>query len=212
MEINVLKGAVDVLKNSRPLLFVEVIQEIDSQNYDGSEIIQFLETLDYTFTGKAFNHQPTLEFIPKENLPYYSLNNQSYPCDITEYKTSDETAFVTKSDGGIFLNNPESKGVWYSKSIADFNVCQENEDMKIGDFKALFLDVEAYAKSGGKFYIAINLYKRGKCYNKIKEYINRRKFIKLPLHKKPDTLRIFIYSEDECINIKRISLTAIHNV
>ena len=208
MEPLVLMGAKETINKNRPILFIEVIQHEGSREYLFSDIEALMGELEYVPTGRAFNFQPTLEFIPSERMDIYNEFSKQYYVSVEELKASHDKAFITRAaEDETKLQTPGSNASWFSKDISDFAKCEGDGDYLLNGATAAFLEIEAYPEEGTKFYVVVNAYRDGEVSAQTKKYVNRRCFSPINGVENSDKLRVFIYVENGAVLLKKLAFT-----
>lgn len=208
MEPDVLKGAMNTINRNRPILFLEVIQDEDSNNYFYDDLKDILNGLNYVPTGRAFNFQPTLEFVPREKLQKHTetVGRQVISFDNLQHTNSNATKEIA-SGGEIFLSVPPSEASWFSWDLSDFNMCNSVGDFNLKKARSVFLEAEASHNAEAKFFVAVNLYNDGKVFSQTKKYVNRRVFAPIPDVENADQLRVFLYVENGDVALRKFAFT-----
>lgn len=208
MEASVLRGAKATIQKNRPILFLEVIQDVGDEEYSLGDIKAIIDELDYQATGRAFNFQPTLEFVPKEQLKKHTKFAKEHPLPLENFKASNVNASIKPVEkNAIKLSPPKASASWFGINLSNFQKNETGGDLSLKDSKSAFLELEAYEQKGTKFYVIVNTYKNGEVISQTKKYINRRCFTPINGAKEADSLRVFIYAENGSVVLKKISFT-----
>lgn len=207
MEASVLRGARKTIQRNRPILFLEVIQNVGDEEYSLGDIKTIIDELEYVSTGRAFNFQPTLEFIPKERLEEYNGFAKQHDLPFKSFRASNSAASAEVIKGNLHLSVQNSSASWFGLDLSNFEKCESAGDFSLREVNHCFLELEAYPENETKFYIVVNTYKSGKILAQTKKYINRRCFTQISGANESEELRVFIYVESGSISVKKISLT-----
>jgi FkbM family methyltransferase len=196
MEIEVLKGAKNIILKHKPLIYLEAIQSDGDMEIRSLEKDLFLESLGYQATGRVFNYQPTIEYIHKDLITdIYAFTSRKF-IDLRDFSIIGFGAEVEQSGRQSLVVDLQGENgrIWLSSSFEKFDNCGANDfDFELkDDYQSIFLEFEGCAEGDIKYCVHVSQYSEiGVVVSKDKFYVNRRTFRPLSNKIKASRGRVF---------------------
>lgn len=218
MELETLGSIEALLTRDRPIVYCKIIQGKYDIKYNADALIKFMESVNYKWTGRVFNYNPTLEFWPKGKLNMVKSEKtlKEWNLNPNHFIPSNFTGFVqSEGDNSAIFHLDASPKVFFARSLDNFSLPAESFDITLsnvnrdGDF---FLEVGALPVGDVRFSVIINQYDDEKFLKQNRILCERRKTQKLDILQESQQIRVIIEAKGTgFIDIQRLIITQVYD-
>lgn len=216
MEPEALAGMKKILKRDRPIVFCKFIQDQGDTRIHAEDLILLMESLDYQWTGRAFNYTPTLEFWPRSGPMNSKLTKlvREWDLDPSGFLPSNLTGFVQpEGKNSAIFHLDASPKIFFVECLEEFSKPSLEASLSFDDADKdgeFFLEIDASPVGNVAFSVIVNQYDETQLLKQDRVFCNRRKVQPINLVTSMKQVRIIFEAKGSgFIDIRRLVMTQV---